>query len=238
MAYRNKDDCIAEAERLGIDYEGMSWPELQKAVSDAVKVEEAHEMEESVRKSMKPKTRAQLMHERLVEGQEAIKPYVGYTVRMAHEIAPHIMSSKDMMYEEELGEDLIVEEQSFDIGNGNQLFGQRDLVTGTFKVKGSTGRKIKAQCYLPKEQAGKIMRPGIDYAPVVMFQGRAGYRWKNIKKLLKDTGKLKKYEHLFKEEPNMWYACGQLVCDPQLVHHVFEEIEEERKKEIEREKNE
>ena len=31
MAYRNKEDCLKEAERLGLDVSGMSWSELQKA---------------------------------------------------------------------------------------------------------------------------------------------------------------------------------------------------------------
>ena len=33
MAYRSREDCEREAERLGIDWKEMSWPELQRAVN-------------------------------------------------------------------------------------------------------------------------------------------------------------------------------------------------------------
>ena len=39
MGYRNKEDCLREAERLGLDVAGMSWAQLQKAVSDALWLE-------------------------------------------------------------------------------------------------------------------------------------------------------------------------------------------------------
>lgn len=40
MAYRKKEDWLAEAERLGIDTTDMDWPTLQKTVSQALKREE------------------------------------------------------------------------------------------------------------------------------------------------------------------------------------------------------
>lgn len=40
MAYRKKEDWLAEADRLGIDTSDMDWPTLQKTVSQALKREE------------------------------------------------------------------------------------------------------------------------------------------------------------------------------------------------------
>ena len=33
----------------------------------------------------------------------------------------------------------------------------------------------------------------------------------------------------FKDEPNIWYSAGLLCCDPSVVHHIFNEIEEKER---------
>ena len=83
--------------------------------------------------------------------------------------------------------------------------------------------------------------PGVDWATVVTFKGKSGYLWKhwrypNVSALLKQAGDeyYEKYRKVFKDQPNVFYLCGHLVCNPYLVHRVLKEIQEDaRRKRIE-----
>lgn len=241
--YRNKEACLAEAERLGIEGASeMSWPQLQKAVGDALKLEEMGigqpdgEAAQAVR-DMPLDKRA-----------EALLPYMDKTIVISPELAPE--RYRLVKYDEELGNDIELEERRFDMDRStDQVFdvsgdlGDRhavdqyhDYLTGTYRLKRRSDRKVVAMSSVPKENSGMFFRPGIDLVTVVSWQGRYGYLWKhmflpNVKQLLLESGHYAEYKHKFVDEPNVWYAAGkQLVCDPHLVHQVFQEIEEKERR--------
>lgn len=245
MAYRNKEDCIREAARLGIDVSGMSWPELQKTVSEALKREElGMDFDPPKMSPVEPE------HVIIPEAEEIrrMRPYLGKTIMLAPELASE--RYRLVKYDEVLGNEVEVEERSFDIDDNDRVFDKsggevnydnvvdqyHDYTTGTYRIKNRSDRKVVAMASVPKENAGMFFRPGYDYATVVTWKGRAGYLWKhwhypNVKALLKQSGYYQEYKHLFKDEPNVWYAAGKmLVCDPNLVHQVFQEIQDKQAK--------
>lgn len=247
MGYRNKEDCLAEAARLGIDAEGMSWPELQKAVSNALKAEELGISGSNDIREVRQPTNPKLIRE--AEEFRRLQPYLGKTIIMSPELAPE--RYRLLKYDEEIGNDFEVEERRFDMNmdtdtvfdvaggevNYDNVIDQfHDYTTGTYRLKKRSDRKVVAMASVPKENSGMFFRPGIDYATVVTWKGRMGYLWKhwtypNVKALLQESGYYQEYKKLFKDEPNVWYAAGkQLVCDIGLVHQVFQEIEQKQAK--------
>lgn len=245
MAYRNKEDCLKEAERLGIDAGSMSWPELQKEVSNALKLEELRHSAPIEPKASLPKE-PKKDRKKDSDGNR-IRDYYGKTILISPELSPE--RYRRVKYDEVLGPDYDVTERHFDINSEGRVFDTaggsaehnnkvdqyHDYTTGTYRLKEHKDRKVTAMASAPKENSGMIFRPGIDYAVVVNWEGRSGYLWQhmtlpNIKALLIESGYYNEYKHLFKDN-NMWYAAGkQLVCDPHLVHRVFREIEEKEAK--------
>lgn len=218
MAYRSKEDTIAEAKRLGIDVSGMTWPEMQKVVGQALKREE---LEMPAKKVKEEPIRPEI---------ENMKPYLDKTIMISPELSPD--ANRIIRYEEEIGDDIEIEEKSFlgMEGKGIQFSADRDYVTGTFRVKGKTGRRVKAESSLPKENAQIIFRPGIDMFPVVTFRGRSGYlythqRFPNFKAVLKKTGFYEDYKDMLKEDPNVFYLTGLLCVDPGVAHSIMRDIE-------------
>lgn len=219
MAYRSKEDTINEARRLGIDVSGMSWPEMQKVVGQALKREELGDMGKSgkVAKAVRPEVRA-------------LEPYLDKTIMIAPELAPD--ANRIIRYEEEIGDDLEIEEKSFMgyEGGGIEYTAGRDYTTGTYRVKGKTGRKVKAECSIPKENAQIIFRPGIDMFPVVTFRGTSGYlmthhRLPNFKAALLQSGYYEDYKGMLKDPPNVFYLTGLLCVDPHVAHNIMKDIE-------------
>lgn len=259
MAYRNKEECEREAERLGIDAESLTWPELQKAVSNALKLEEmglSIPMKPVEEKDEAPEAKAKKANPKPKKSEDDwnhIKDYYGKTIIISPELSPE--RYRRVKYDEELGPDYDVTERHFDINSEGMVFDTaggstehsnkvdqyHDYTTGTYRLKEHKDRKVVAMSTVPKENSGMIFRPGIDYAVVVTWQGKSGYLWQhatlpNVKALLLESGYYNEYKHLFKDN-NMWYAAGkQLVCDPHLVHRVFKEIEEKEAKRRDEEK--
>ena len=239
MAYRSREDCEREAERLGIDWKEMSWPELQRAVSNALKLEEM---------GVEAKTPAKEPAKKPRRKKELIDDYIGTTIYLAPELLPE--RYRLLKYDEDLGPDYDVMERHFDIGDNDQVYdssGQmddhrtqidqfHDYTTGTYRLKKRSDRRVTALSSVPKENAGMYFRPGMDYATVVTWKGRAGYLWNhfkypNVKELLIESGYYQEYKDRFVNEPNVWYAAGKmLVCDVNLVHQIFKEIEEKEAK--------
>lgn len=238
MAYRNKEDCMRIAEEMGIDVADMTWPQLQKAVSDALKGEIEEAFSEAVAKPKKASKQKK---------SNPLEPYLDKTILMSPELNPE--RYRLVKYDEVLGNELDVVERSFDIDrNTDQVFDvtgdkvehetqidqYHDYTTGTFRIKARGDRKVIGMASVPKENPMLSFRPGMDWATVVTFQGKSGYLWKhwrypNVSALLKEAGDeyYEKYRKLFKDQPNVWYACGHLVCNPYLVHRVLKEIEED-----------
>ena len=258
MPFRNKEDCYREAERLGIaGVDKMSWPQLQKVVSEALKLEELGVSINKSDKTEADKAEANLKPKKnyrrgTTKEEEDLKKFYGQTIKIAPELAPE--RYRLIKYDEVLGDDYETEERKFDIDQntgevfdlsggkvdyGNEIDAFHDYTTGTYRLKKRSDRKVVAMSSVPKENAGMIFRPGIDYATVVTWKGRSGYLWKhwslpNVKSLLVASGHYQEYKHLFKDEPNVWYAAGKmLVCDPHLVHRVLAEIEEKERRQME-----
>jgi len=262
MAYRKKEDCLREAERLGIDTSGMDWPTLQRTVSNALKLEElgipvstdkiemvdqVHDaMHEAVEETSKYKEREMSQAEK---DEKKLEQLYGKTILMSPELAPE--RYRLVKYDEDLGSEMEIVERKFDINretdqvydmsggeipHENQIDTYHDYTTGTYRIKERSDRRVKGMASVPKENPMLSFRPGIDYATVVTFKGKSGYLWKhwrypNVSALLKEAGDeyYQKYRKVFKDQPNVWYACGHLVCDPYLVHRVLKEIEDDAK---------
>ena len=257
MAYRNKEACIQEAERLGIDVSGMDWPTLQRTVSNALKAEELGipvtqdkiNLVDDVREAVQEAVHEKEAEKPVKRINDPLLPYIDKTILMAPELAPE--RYRLVKYDEDLGPELEVVERTFDINretdqvydvsggevsHENQIDTYHDYTTGTYRIKERSERRVKGMASVPKENPMLSFRPGIDWATVVTFKGKSGYLWKhfrypNVSDLLKQAGDqyYQKYRKLFKDQPNVWYACGHLVCDPYLVHQVLREIEEDAK---------
>jgi len=252
MAYRNKEDCKREAERLGIDVTGMDWPTLQRTVSNALKAEELGipvDPGEAGVASVEAHIKETLNEKPVERFNDPIKPYLDKLILMSPELSPE--RYRLVKYDEDLGPEMEVVERSFDINretdqvydvsggevpHENQIDTYHDYTTGTYRIKQRSERRVKGMASVPKENPMLSFRPGVDWATVVTFKGKSGYLWKhwrypNVSALLKAAGDdyYQKYRKVFKDQPNVWYACGHLVCDPHLVHRVLKEIEEDAK---------
>lgn len=254
MAYRKKEDCLREAERLGIDATNMDWPTLQRVISNALKLEELGmpvtdggiQLVEDVKEAVQEVVKERKESKRI---EDPLAPYLDKMILMSPELAPE--RYRLVKYDEDLGDEIDVVERSFDINretdqvydvsggevsHENQIDTYHDYTTGTYRIKERSERRVKGMASVPKENPMLSFRPGIDWATVVTFKGKSGYLWKhwrypNVSALLKAAGDeyYQKYRKVFKDQPNVWYACGHLVCDPYLVHRVLHEIEEDAK---------
>lgn len=230
-----KEDLHAEAERLGVNLEGLQWMQQQAAVREAL-AEEAlgkerskrsfDEIVEAINESPAP-SKEVTVHVGMNE-VDFMDQMRGKKIIICPEMAP--TSIQLFGYEEELGDDLTVEEAVFELGNTG-LSGSKDLATSTFRVTGKTGKKVIAQSALPKEGCEISFRPDVDWFPICKFQGREGYLWThhrlpNVKHVLIDSGFYEDYRERFKDEPMIWHSGGKLLaCDINLVHSVMRDIE-------------
>lgn len=220
MAYRNKEATLAEAERLGIDVSNMSWPEMQKEVKAALE-RERYNVNPDRGKSVD------------TDGDIA-KPMKRKIIFEPVTLAPELFPDhhRIIRYEEELGDELDVEEKTF---MGMEGKGQisyttsRDFATGTYKVKGKTGRRVKGEASIPKENAGRNIDPNRDWFEVISFQGRKGYRFKPFKQALMKTGYYEDYRQMLSKEPNTFYLTGILCVSIPIAHHIMREVEDRAK---------
>lgn len=237
--FMKKEVLESEAKRLDVDLTGLTWPQMQKAVLDALDDEQAgkdisqdsmDKIVQVIEESPIPSKEVTVhVHVDDVDFMERVR---GKKLIICPEMAP--TSTQLFGYEEELGDDLIVEETLFNIDNTG-LSAAKDLATGTFTVTGKTGKKVKAKCGMPKEGCEISFRPDIDWFPVCRFQGREGYLWThhrlpNVKHVLMSSGYYEDYRDRFKDEPFIWHSGGKLLaCDINLVHSVMREIERKAK---------
>jgi hypothetical protein len=225
----------------------MTWPALQKAVSDALKLEELGvSVETTENKPVSEKPKLVSNKPELTAEQKAALPYMDKTIVISPELAPE--RYRLLKYDEEVGGDYEVTERKFDMDSNDNVFdvsgdlGNResidkyhDYLTGTYRLQKKSDRKTIAMSSVPKENSGMMQR-WQDVVTLVTWQGRVGYLWKhmwlpNVKDLLMKSGHYNEYKDLFVGEPNVWYAAGkQLVCDPHLVHRVLHEIEEKEQR--------
>lgn len=221
MAYRNKQETMELAEKLGIDLTGLTWPQMQKAVSDELK------------KHNNPAPKAQ---KNLNRNNDRMKPYFGKTVLIAPEMPPD--AKRYIHYDEELGDDLIVEEISMLGLEGGRIDwrGSDDTKTGTYRVKGKTGRKVHATSALPRQNAQITLRPGKDYFPVVKFGNKKGYIYKHprmysFKNMLEELEMYDEFRNTLQRNGVLFYLTGLLCIDIGVAHSIMREIERRFKRE-------
>ena len=222
MAYRSKEDTLKEAERLGIDVSNDDWPTMQRRVKEALEREKLGMTADRVKRVSPYDSR---------RNSAGMRPYLGKTVYIAPELRPD--ANRIIRYMEELGDDVEIEEKHYEAGrvSDSEFSVSRDYTTGTFRVKGKTGRKVVAESSIPKENAQIMFRPGIDWFPVVTFNGRSGYLYKhsrfpNFRQALIASGYYEDYKDQLKEEPNVFYLTGLLCVEPRVAHRIMREIEE------------
>ena len=236
MPFLPKDVLEAEAKRRGIDLAGLSWPEQQKVVQEAMRVSD------SFSDAPKPKpytpqkknqttgNAKQRYINAMVESLKKAKP-----VQICGEVKPTRYTPS---YEEDLGEGIEVEDVSY-LRSGMPDLTNSDA-SQTYVVKGKTGRKVYAKSGLPHQNARIYYDPKTHwYAPIIVdFNGKEGYIWKHhkykgVKTLLLESGYYEEYRHLFesiKYPNNIWMAGGKIwaVSIP-LVERIFREIEKKAK---------
>lgn len=225
MAYRNKQETLELAEKLGIDVSDMTWPQMQKAVSDALK---SHNNPAPEVKAKDKKNR----RKRIKTGAE---PYAGYTVMVAPEMPPD--AKRYVHYTEELGDDLEVEEISMLGMEGGKIDWRNsgDMISGTYRVKGKTGRKVQATSALPRQNAQITIRPGIDYFPVVKFMNKQGYLYKHhtmncFKNMLEELEVYDDYRKLLQRNGVLFYLTGLECIDIGVAHNIMRDIEKRFKR--------
>ena len=116
--YRGKEACLAEAERLGIKGAAeMTWPQLQKAVSDGLKREELGvktiSAEDEVPVDLYDEVPVDLHEKKLDPEAEKLRPYIDKTIIISPELSPE--RYRLLKYDEDLGEDVEVVERRFDM---------------------------------------------------------------------------------------------------------------------------
>lgn len=195
-------------------------------VTESTKVKEEETLKPKKATGLKGRLKKMLSKE-----ETDLKKFRGIELKIAPEIYPN--DQRAVHYKEELGDELILDEKHYDI-RGLEFDAGTNIDSGTYIIRGKTGERVVATSAIPKEQPGLFFRPDMDYAVVVVFMGRAGYLWThhrlpNIKALLQESGYYEEYKKMFKDDPNIWYSAGLLVCDPSVVHHVFQEIEEKER---------
>lgn len=221
---------MAEAKRLGVDISGLSWPEMQKVVKEALERERLGVNPDrgntvDTDGDPVPKKRKR----KKIDPLDASNYKFEETV-LAPELFPD--ANRIIRYEEELGDEVEIEEKSFMgmEGQGRINYGMsRDYATGTYRIKGKTGRKVKAEASIPKENAGRTFDANKDWFEVVEFQGRRGYRFSQFKAALRKTGYYEDYKKELCKEPNVFYLTGILCVSIPVAHHIMGEIEERAK---------
>lgn len=238
--FMDKETLEAEAERLQLDLTGLKWPQKQKAVLDAQRLEKegpvdiqgtidraAEEFKQHDAKEAVHSIQQEPVHVKVDVPNDPMADMRGKKVMICPEMAE--TPNQLFGYEEELDEELLVEEVRHDVDSAYKA--GKDLVTGTYTVKERTGRKVIAHTALPKQGCGINFRPDKDLVPVVTSHGRKGYLWThhrlpNIKQLLIESGYYEDYRKRFQDEPFIWHASGKILCcDIQLAESVIRDIE-------------
>lgn len=249
MPFIKKTELLAAAEALGVNLDGLSWPEQQKVVQEAIAKHEKSFSSETdgwsataygiSSKAPKPKPQAptqkktieQMAREHaktMAKAMEHAKPVI-----ISEEIKP--TPTQLIKYHEEVGDEVA------SIQDVSYLNGMPDMSGGnasaTYIVRGKTGRKQLALSTIPHQNAQIIYDPNGPHwlAPIVKdFDGREGYLFNHhafggIKPLLIKSGYWEEYKARFNAvnfPQNIWMAGGKFyACDINLCETIFKEIE-------------
>lgn len=240
MAFIPKDMVQGEAERLGVDLTGLTWPQTQKALSDARKAAgEAVYMADKVvepkkakvDKTAKPTMMVRGIAHKIIHEDDPMSMLQDKTILISPEMAP--TKIQPFHYDEIVGDELDVEEVNMELGK-TEIPAQRNYTTGTYKIKNKTGRKTVALSAIPKENAAITFRPSADMFPVVKFGNSIGYLWthhrmSNVKSALIESGYYMDYRDKILEGEYLQYATGLMIIDINFTHHIMNEIQRKEK---------
>lgn len=265
MAFMPKEILEEEAEKYGIDLTGLTHAKKQSLVANArkeagveaygtgipkrkrvspnkdipeyqMKVVEKNEQElREVSPYNQDNIAARNRAEKLMRGRDPLDKlaqYNGKTILIAPEIKPNINT---LAYQEDLGEELEVEVIEFDPDTVDNVSEGSQWNSKTYKVKGSTGRRVKAKSHLPRFQPMLTFRPDTDLVPVAELMGQRGYLFKHhsmpcIKSLLIESGTWEEHRAKFTNNNStssqaIFYIGGLLCCDISFTNYLFKEIE-------------
>ena len=251
--FLKKDQVYGSAAAYGIDVSGLSWPQatgkvtkyLAKHGLEPVTVVERPENPDTAEMSADP-TPVQGQHVAqvpvLVKGHTnriqlgARKPELsiedlglsGKRIVFSPEIAP--TRYQVFGYEEDLGEDMEVEELTYD---GRTLDARgTSKASGTYKVRPIKGSRVIAKSGLPKENVGIYWDIDRDPYPIATFGGRRGYLWTHptipcMKPEIVRSKHYQEYKELLQDEQNCFYLGGKtLAVDINFAHWMMRDIEE------------
>lgn len=171
----NKDECIMEAKRRGIDIEGMSYQQMMKAVAadkrrnplpDPVEVEVVQP-----EKTYGKKTSRNLQEDR------SVKDYKAERMTLTPEMAPtwfqlykydEVLSDKTKVVKEVEPGELVDKEGDYRFKYAN------------YRVKSIQNRPTIAKSTLPLQNPGITFDVHKDITAVVSFKGEKGYIWKDL----------------------------------------------------------
>jgi len=239
MPFMKKQDMLAAAEALGVNLEGLSWPEQQRAVADAIaKSEKNYSFEAPKPKPYVPAAK----NNGGLNPKEHMMKHIKAMEESAAKAGPVVISSEIpptptqlYKYREDVGEEIDTQDVSY--LNGMPDMSKRGEASATYIVKGKTGRRQIALSTLPHQNCQIIYDPNGKHwlAPIVRdFDGREGYLFNHhnfggIKPLLMKAGYWEEYKNRFNAvnfPQNIWMAGGKFyACDMNLCETIFKEIE-------------
>jgi hypothetical protein len=180
--------------------------------------------------------------------QEILDSYRGKTLVEAPEMAPTVI--QPFAIREDLGPEMEVEDDSlYKAAMGGRYSpvpdsefgttGDPNLATKTFKVKKKdTGRRVMGDAKLPKANVGITFRPAEDMFEVYSWQGKKGYKKKDVEAAVRQAGdevwlKYEKYFDAGDRAANgkIFYLHNILCIDISYSHGIMKSIEDDAKKE-------
>ena len=224
MAYRKKEDTIRIADELGIDISGMSWPEMQKAVAQALKEND------NIKKNVNTNKNFRKV-QKLLANSDRTGSYSGMNVLIRPELKAD--AQRYLHYREQLGDEVEVDEVSYlglEGGHINWNSGAGDMRTGTYRIKGKTGRKVEAKSSIPRQNAGLAESIGRDWLVTATFQGKSGYLYKHhyyqsLKAILNMFGVYHDYIDTLRRPGVLFYLTGLLCVRKDVADGILKDIE-------------
>lgn len=204
MAFLNKQQVAEYARENNLDLAGLTWPQMQKAISDHMKymkslgvevdtpvAEKAaapvaerndEEVAELKRKLAEAEAKAQavpqvpVVFERGINRpQPTMKDYENAVLIASPEQRP-TQYQRNKWYEK-VGTQKDTKEVSFDVGKMSPFGPDESGTKNATYIVEETGRKIEAESTMPKFSALITYRPTRDLCAIAEYQGRRGYLW-------------------------------------------------------------
>lgn len=253
--FMTKDEILAEAERLGINIEGLSWQQQQKVVAEARKAdghtksprEEKQEADKEAEiaelKRQLAAAKEQAKHIPIPQtpvvfelGKNQVEPTIEDYDRAILIASPEQRptSFQRNKWYESVGTEKITEDIYFGVGKQTPFENDEGgTKNATYKIT-ETGRPVTAESTMPKYSCLLTYRPTKDLCAIAKYGGRRGYLWThqrlpNVRGLLRMMGVYEEYKQLWLQHGTgrIFYLGGLLCVDIQFTNEAFERIKRE-----------